>query len=967
MNQNSQIYKIKLALNSKVPACKGNWSKNMTPFPINLEKFNYGIPTGKLNNIIVVDLDLNKDDEPEEKSGINEFAKYLSSHDDPDTYTVRSRKGGLHFYFKYSHSDPNTKYKIDNYIKNSVGMREANIDIRTEGGYIVGAGSSIDGAFYTVVNDTDMKDIPDTLVDWLLENSRVKESSGYQCSSNLDISDDQIRNILKLLDEKFTGDSSFHTNYKNWLYLLTALKNLDKFDIFDEYSKQNNKKYNKAQNKMMWDANRGIIDINFIISILRNEGESIEFVKEKFQSIAHISPNSTLNIDVKTFNKMYVNQGLTFEDFKNSETLIIKSCTGTGKTTAINTFTNKLFSDPDHSQIKFISLVDKISLASQHFKSFQSINLQNYKTVDNNILLNSRSIVICINSLLRLESIEDFSDYIIYIDEISSFLKGLTENRDLDFALKRIDYLLNRMIKTAYKVIVSDAIINDAVFMFLTSRPKSNKLFITNEYKKFKGIPAKFINDEYNFLLKLQSHCANNKYFLFACDSKTKIEEFYYNCYNQATKANKEKFILIDVDHPFEIYDATEQFQDKFVFYSPSIVYGVDFNRLDASQDVFLYIKGSTLTPDLSYQQLTRTRNIKTVYIYCNVEDAKPVYEDLADCVQSVTNNISVLDEKIFNLCSYVDDDTNIHVIQNRFLNLYCYHLYIRDLYKSRHTEHLIDILKGNGFDVQISKSPKTFISKETREFERLEEAVKDVNEETFNAFLKASDQQREQDTKYKSLFSNISFLNLVEQPNEILETYKDIIINSYAVEDHINTIRLLKDDDYIKMKLNANKSKTYSVKNLSNTYTKIHLIRELEKSQGLKPFEGLTASLNSIQPISPELSKSLKVAFRKKDDLVFDSEKEFKKVYASLLRNIGTKDFISSEKSNKKATRDKIIYNLDEEYIKFHIGLDSYNNKLMTGYSLDALKILNIQKPERKELILKEYDLAILDNEVNK
>ena len=56
----------------------------------------------------------------------------------------------------------------------------------------------------------------------------------------------------------------------------------------------------------------------------------------------------------------------------------------------------------------------------------------------------------------------------------------------------------------------------------------------------------------------------------------------------------KNKFILITAKHPFEIGNASETFLNKFVFYSPSITTAVDFS-IDQAQDVFIYIKGSSI------------------------------------------------------------------------------------------------------------------------------------------------------------------------------------------------------------------------------------------------------------------------------------------------------------------------------------------------------------------------------------
>lgn len=42
---------------------------------------------------------------------------------------------------------------------------------------------------------------------------------------------------------------------------------------------------------------------------------------------------------------------------------------------------------------------------------------------------------------------------------------------------------------------------------------------------------------------------------------------------------NENDIILITADSKIKISDAQEQFKDKYVFYSPSITYGVDYNN----------------------------------------------------------------------------------------------------------------------------------------------------------------------------------------------------------------------------------------------------------------------------------------------------------------------------------------------------------------------------------------------------
>jgi hypothetical protein len=90
------------------------------------------------------------------------------------------------------------------------------------------------------------------------------------------------------------------------------------------------------------------------------------------------------------------------------------------------------------------------------------------------------------------------SDYIVFIDEINSFLEHLTHNKTLHRGLKPIYALLIRIIKNAHKGIVADALISDNVFTFLETRSQEH-FYIKNDFKKYEGIKAHRSKDENDF------------------------------------------------------------------------------------------------------------------------------------------------------------------------------------------------------------------------------------------------------------------------------------------------------------------------------------------------------------------------------------------------------------------------------------------------------------------------------------
>ena len=142
--------------------------------------------------------------------GVKELQKYQREHGALNTYTVSTPSGGFHYYFNY---DPQN-YLMTTYLTNRTKYRNCGLDIRTNGGYVVGAGSVVDGRAYEIHNRAPIGDMPDSLIAWLIE-SVTSESVAKspvtkrppKCYSQPNaevkyvVHDHELDNILSLLPE----------------------------------------------------------------------------------------------------------------------------------------------------------------------------------------------------------------------------------------------------------------------------------------------------------------------------------------------------------------------------------------------------------------------------------------------------------------------------------------------------------------------------------------------------------------------------------------------------------------------------------------------------------------------------------------------------------------------------------------------------------------------------------------------
>ena len=211
------------------------------------------------------------------------------------------------------------------------------------------------------------------------------------------------------------------------------------------------------------------------------------------------------------YDKNYKDNQLTEEIFNNHSTIIIESTTGTGKTSNVALHCKKYELFNDNKKIKevnkILSIVSRVSLASQHIESFneQGINMSSYLDEEN---IEDINLVICINSLLRFHKYEPefFNNYIVYIDEVNTFTRHLTHNNLLNSKLKIIYTTLMKIINNCHKLILSESIISDNVFNLCNKRPDNSKIFIQNTFKKYQDIEAVKHNDENIFLDNVVQH-----------------------------------------------------------------------------------------------------------------------------------------------------------------------------------------------------------------------------------------------------------------------------------------------------------------------------------------------------------------------------------------------------------------------------------------------------------------------------
>ena len=949
-NHLAKYRKFAVKKNGKEPACTWSDQSNWTKKEFNPNSRNTGIPTGPVNNLLVVDLDV-KDD------GVEEFQNYIAEHGNIDTFIVQTPSGGYHYYFNYASANKDDEMLIKSFLNNASKYRGRGVDIRSVGGYIVSPPSRRDGKNYKVINNTAPIDIPSSLISWLIVGRPpvVKEKRGQkevvrEISPNTyhyDLTDEQIKTILAKLPEKYLD------NYSDWLVATTVLKCHGKHQLWDEWCKQS-PRYNQQKNADQWNYNKGFIDINYLIWALNKNGAKLEYVS-RFKPYTPITRDIS-NIKQVSFNKGFVSEGLSYDTFEKHETIIIKSCTGTGKTTAVAKHA-KQYMTPE---TKFLSITTRTSLSDQHEASFEQLGMKNYQDVRAN-LQDAESLTVCLNSLAKLDDLEDeeLANYIVYVDEVSSFLE-FTHNDTLDSVLKRVFVLLTRFARCAGKLIVSDALISDNTFEFLKHRDATKTVMLTNMFQKFLDVPAVRVRSEPAFLEKLVEHCNTDKPFLFGCDSCDVVTKFYHRCIDRLTDQNlKDKFLLITADTATRIKNASTEFKDKFVFFSPKITFGVDFS-VEVPQDMFIYVKGNSIQPSGVFQQATRTRNIQNLYYYGECGNDASHYDTLEEAKQNIETCASVCKSLaspkgvLGTACTYIDENDELKFVHNTFFNLYCYNEFVKDVYASNKMKHFELILEQNGFDITVEGEPQT-LSKQEKQVQR--DIVEEIAEELFEDFLTTTDITL---PKFEALLKNIGYLHLDPTDRETLQKFKKTVMSKYQVQEHDATIRLLKCTEHIDDHLAALTAQSMDAKLLTNGYHQAKLIKEFESRYGLSLFTVSEAAGNTEVDVEDSFWKLIKHVFRVTRAKPTTAN-EVKQLYVSIVKSATCKDLIKSKQLKTKKDRGQTAYTLNEGHLKYHIELNGFKNKSCRGFAQEVVDKFGLT-PEVHTQAATDYFLDALD-----
>lgn len=393
--------------------------------------------------------------------------------------------------------------------------------------------------------------------------------------------------------------------------------------------------------------------------------------------------------------------------------------------------------------------------------------------------------------------------------------------------------------------------------------------------------------------------------------------------------------ILITSESPFDITNANEQFKNKWVFYSPSIITGVDFS-IDKKQNHYIYVKGFTINPLGIYQQSTRNRNIDTLYYFFDTKQHDFIYKSIDD-VKKYFKNIVNATDKINNICRQFNENDETYINENNFFDLYCFVVYQNDIYNTNKKIHYELILQHNGFLLSTLGDTNKITKEKQKELNDLIDNTKIIDE-----YLNTDKNSRESNIKFKPLKDNINGFKL--DNDDDIKKYQNILTDKFQRQHYFNFIKLIQSDETNEQNIIYLNNSTYTIKEYKTIENKVSIIKKLYSTHNIEYLSlDKFDSITKINITYDEYYNVIKPIFRSSTNKPTNKD-EFKKMIFKILKNLVGNEIITSEQKTNFQNKNKSdnFYSWNKDNIIFYIDLYKKYNYDFKNICFKFLKFKN-------------------------
>ena len=913
---------IQIPVSSETKAALVEWksikvSPDMSKFP-NARVANL---TGKINNIIVLDIDKPKPDK-NEKDGFKYFKQLMKSN--PKTLTYKTKSGGRHYYFKYD-EDINSS---------NIGVNGYSIDVLSNKKYAI---------TYDVLYDEPIQTMPANVKEFVMtwRNRKMKSNSVTKkpMSTNKNIRFNY--NLADVVDVLNKLPSKYYNDTKLWISVTSALKSANLHAEWEVFSRKSSK-YNKDNNESIWVGLTPGVDLTFLNVLIKQE--KIKSTLKVHRWCSKLGMFTTKPDEVRNEKYLFDPDGTgepNFDNFDHDEHshLLIKSATGTGKTTATANLIQKIRKGYDY---RVLSIVSRVSLAQQHKKNFKGMTY--YQDIKPSEYSDCKDLVIQLDSIVHLNP-NKLKNTILYLDEINSMFDYMLNSTTLKNRRLQVYNMLCMLICSASYVIGVDADMSDIV-------PKFFKFFdidthiIHNKYKNAQGKVTQY-TCENKLIADMKAKMKRGEYFICCFDSlrcqDEIIPELKGYCERQNLDCKKDFLIYSSKDgDDHELKDVSEMWKRKYVFYTPKIVYGLDFVP-DTPMNVYAFFKCTSVNP-LAFSQMTaRCRKIKHLRYciqernislrYMNADEIKEDYNDVLKYLETAIDTLDPIPTDVIpkkTEARYMEYDPRtdeITIATSLFDDMWYLQQYYNAIMRSAMNHHFKAILEEKGYKVLINDD----MGKHKIDHKKLKEKAKENNDAVVERAINDTDESlTSSEKKVKSSMEKRADILHVKINNE---RFREELSDDRKFTTHLNICSLLNtnhDETWM--------DKTYKelkVQNAKSNTTKIKLINEVQSLMNISPL--CIDDINDVV-IPDDKQEVIKKVFRLK-------EVNLVSMYRSLVPGL-----IKAKTTMVQGVRSR-RYSVDADVMKHHLDLLYHRNKTFANIDQNTMNNFDYEPPQTPKL----------------
>ncbi len=842
-----EFFTFNLFENTKQPTSE--WNRKIKKFT-KTPKQQYGIVCGKKNNITVIDLDFYKDGYEEQKMLFeSKFPNYLDM-----TRAIKTPSGGYHLYFQH---EPDFRTTLAGWV-----------DILSdENRYVVGAGSRIDGRKYKQLNDLPVNPMPIEIYDYFVKEVYQRKNKDRYEDKICDEYEFHLNDYNKLqLIKKICHKEDYWTEYPKWLEFTRAMKYLNMENEWEAIN-QHKPKYDYNNNMKIWDSQ----DRHYIGNVFKVFGKDIDPYKYRPILSHQIKPNEVIH-------KEYLGDIVTEKD----KLIVIKSDTGTGKTTTIKRYFKSLQDNEDTKHLRLLSIVSRVSLAEDQHRAFNLYGIPTctYQSStrlkqDDNIVIQLESIISCIKRNF------DYKNYVVFLDEINSIIKHLLTSSTLKLIRISVFLRLKKILEQAHQVIATDAHTTDMCIEFLSSIINKDYKYIENTYNKFANVKA----NEYTSYDEILEQIKKEDKYIVACDeASTTVEKL-----KRELQDDQILFITKDTD-------IIPNFDDyKKIIYSPKVIYGIDSLM---KRRVFLLFTTSTITADGMYQQMSRCRNpIDINYIFMSnrqVEFTK-TFKQHWDDITAEDNEIDYHDD--------IDDD-----ISKFYIYLYSKYTYNNKCYQTNNKLHFVRMLEKRGF----------VLTDDRRKYKKGGLEKKELKQMIQQDLIDVNNDEKEDKMVKNMLEKNNKILKI---PQDKVEQYADLLTSKNKIQQHFNVCHLLESTEQT-LKEQVQETNDFKIIKDTSFKNKIAFYKKFqEETHTDKHMDDCITPVNKTA-LYDEYLRIFKPRNKIKG---LDNVYEVKKVLYSMGTKLYGYDYFKQVGRDRKDKKNYKIYEYNDNFLEYHKELRKY------------------------------------------